>query len=490
VKETGRALIADPSDLRSDRIANYLRQLGYTPERFATSRELLRRIRRSADFDLIVIDRHVGNPPLDYLLAELKPDIDAARRPILVLASSDKPRPVSLEQQLLILAELIAVTETSAIEVPPPFAFDPTIPNEVAMKQRADLPTLRDKRISELRTIRLARLGRLVDAASVVTSHAVRERLDLRLPQLTDAVLAAEYLVSPASAPATAKRLEVETDLLLNRPELTKATIDVPTEGLVRLIEQLETALDPARRELFAQIRGRLDREALGLSPDSSRDPAVEAQLTKLIRQYPRVVVAPEPFNLFGFTADVQATVTDPSQMPRDPAEKRHAARVAVEWLRKLAVGEIPGFDVRPAGPALRLALRDDALADPAIDAVSHLPTAEAQQDLLYLALSLGKPLPLRLKAADAVVQHIQRYGKFIPMNQIDAVSKAAAAESNNELKARLLVIQQLIAGQRGDLGRLMSAYPIPLPAPPAAKQPATAPAPAPQPKKEEPKKP
>jgi hypothetical protein len=341
-----------------------------------------------------------------------------------------------------------------------------------------------------LRAIRLARLGRLVDAANVVTSHTVRERLDLRLPQLTDAVLAAEYFVSPSSAPGTAKRLQVETDLLLNRPELARSTIDVPTQGLVRLIEQLETALDPAHRELFAQIRGRLDREALALPPDSSRDPAVEAELAKLIRQYPRVVVAPEPFNLFGFTADVQATVTDPSQMPRDPAEKKHAARVAVDWLRKLAVGEIPGFDVRPAGPALRLALRDDALAESAIDAVAHIPTAAAQQDLLYLVLSVGKPLPLRLKAADAVVQHIQRYGKFIPMNLIDTVAKAAAAETNNELKAKLLVIQQLIAGQRGDLGRLMSAYPIPLPAPPAAKQPAPAPAPPkPEAKKAQPEK-
>ena len=54
------------------------------------------------------------------------------------------------------------------------------------------------------------------------------------------------------------------------------------------------------------------------------------------------------------------------------------------------------------------------------------------------MTLSAGKPMPLRLKAGDRTIQHIQSFGKLTPANQVDALAKAAAAETDNTLKARL----------------------------------------------------
>jgi hypothetical protein len=155
-----------------------------------------------------------------------------------------------------------------------------------------------------------------------------------------------------------------------------------------------------------------------------------------------------------------------------------------------MAVGEIPGYDVRPAGPALRRALRDDALAEDAIDAVGRLPTAEAQQDLLFLALSTSKPMPLRQRAADQTILHIQSFGKLTPVNQLDSLAKAANTETDNSMKARLQTILQLLVGKPEDFGRLMAQHTLPVPRPPAPKEPAPMPQPGKEEKKAEPGKP
>jgi CheY-like chemotaxis protein len=481
-KEMGRALIADPGDARSEKMATFLRQLGYVTERLQTGRELLRRVSRAADYDLVVIDRHIGDPELADLLAQARADANVARRPVLVVASADAPRPVPLDHMLLRLALLVAVTDTPAAPVPPPFSFDPSRVLTDESAQRAETRRVRDQRLLNIYDVRLARLARLVDAAGIPQSRELAARYELRLPQLTYAALAAEHPVSPESAPEVAKRYQAQNALVLNHPEMARA-IQVPTEGLGRLIEQLEAALDPARRERFERMRAHIDPKPLGMSDDTTRDRDTERKLERLLRAYPRVKITTEPYGLTGLAEDIQAAAADPAELPRDPATRRRDAKIAVEWLRRIAVGEIPGYDVRPAEPALRQALRDDELADDAIDAVGRISSAEAQQDLLFVTLSAGRPVPLRLKSGDRTIQHIQSFGRLTPANQVASLEKAADAETNNELKARMRTIHQLLVGRPEDLGRVMSKYPLPIPQPPEAK--AKEPAPAPEPGKE-----
>jgi CheY-like chemotaxis protein len=475
-KESGRALIADPSDIRSDKLATFLRQLGYATERFATGRELLRRVGRAADYDLVVIDRHIGDPLLADLLAQLRADANLARRPLLVVASADTPRPVPLDHMLLKLALLVAVTETADIRVPPPFTYDPARPVPDEEQARADVRRLRDRHLLNLYEVRLPRLARLVDAGGIPQTRPLQARFEMRMPQFTYAALAAQYPVSEESSPEIAKRFQAQNAVVRNRPELATAPEGVFLDGMIRIIEMMEAALDPAQREQYDRMYARIDRAALSLPPDTSRDLVVEERLGRLLRNYPRVKITPEPFGLTGLAEDIRAAAADPAQLPRNPAETRRDAKVAVEWLRRLAVGEIPGYDVRPAGPALRQALRDDELASDAIDAVAQLSNAEAQQDLMFLALSQGRPLPLRIRAADRTIQHIQTFGKLTPPNQVAALAQAADAETETALKARLRTAHQLLVGKPGDLGNLMAQYPIPLPQPPAPKEPAPMP--------------
>jgi hypothetical protein len=402
-------------------------------------------------------------------------DANIARRPVLVVASPDAPKPVPLDHLLLRLALLVAVTETSSVQVPPPFAFDPTRPVLDESQARAELRALRDQRLQALYDLRLPRLARLVDAAGIPQSRGLQSRFELRLPQFTYAALAAEFPVTAQSAPEVFRRFATQNSLVRNRPELA-TPVEVTTEGLGRLIEQLEAALDPARRERYEQLLARIDRQALMLSPDTSRDLEAERRLERLLRNYPRVKITPEPYGLTGLAEDIRAATGDVSQLPQDPATRRRDAQLAVEWLRRMAVGEVSGYDVRPAEATLRRALRDDALAEDAVDAVGRIPSAEAQQDLLFLALSAGKPLPLRVRAGDQTIRHIQSFGKLTPANQVAALAKAADAEADNTLKARLRTIHQLLVGKPEDFGNLMANYPIPVPQPPQPKEPAPMP--------------
>ncbi len=483
-KESARILIADPSAIRGDRLAATARQAGFAAERFATGRELVRRVNRAADYDLVLIDRHVVDPTLPDVIAQLRGDINHGRRAVVVVASTDAPKPLPLEYHLLRLAVLIAVTETSSIDIPPPFAFDPARPTPDVERAKAELRVIRDRRLQALAEVRLGRLERLANASDLPRTKALADRLSLRLPQLTYAVLAVEYSASEDSSPELLKRLQSLTTLIFSQPELTTATENVSTDAISKLTEQLHAALDPARGERFEQILAKLDPAALGLPPDTWRDLHLEEQLSKQLRRFPGVGVIPEPLSPVGFVEELRSTTGDPAQLPRDPAEKKRAAKVAVEWLKRLATGEVAGYDVRPAEAALRQALRDDELASDAIDAVARINSGEAQQDLLFVALSTNRPAPLRLKAADRTIQHVQTFGKLTPPNQVATLTQTAQAETNNELKAKLLVIHNLLASKPDALGELIMKYPIPVPQPPAPPPPAPPPGGAEPPKK------
>lgn len=490
----GRALLGDPSDARGEQVAQHLRAVGYTVERVTTGRDLFRRVARSSDIDLIVIDRHIGGPMIPDVLASLKADANAARRPILLVASADVTRPVPLELQLLRLAVLVAVTEAAEPVVPPPFFFDPRRPPVADIEAaRREVGAARDSALGRIAADRLARLQRLVDAANFPPSAKLAARLDLRLPQLTYAVLTTEFPVSTESAPQTVKALSSFTNLIRTQPELTPATVGVPTGPLGRIIEELATALDQPRRDRADALRRRLDANALLLPADVYRDRDLEDQLARVAASTPGVTVVPEPFGLNGFAEEVQAATADPADRPRSPNAKRFAARAAVDWLRRIGLGDVPGYDVRPAEPALRAALKDDELADAAVDAVARIPTAEVQQDLLAVALDPKRPAALRMRAADRALQHIQSFGETIPRPLAKSLASGAAAEPAGDLRGKLLVIHQLVSGKPDDQALLFGTYrpAVAVPTPPAGSAPAE-PAPQPEPKdpKTEPKEP
>jgi CheY-like chemotaxis protein len=444
----GTALLTDPNKLRADDTALLLRSLGYEVEIFVTGRDLLRRVAKASDFDLILIDHHVVFPQLVDVMGQLRADANAARRPILVVASTDQPRLPSLDQLLLRFAILIAATEVEPVEMPPPYVPNLLRTPEEQDTERRNLQTRRDGVFRSVAQARMERLVRLIETVGLELTPAQRAFARLRVEQVTYAVLAAEYPLSAESAPETFRHVADLNRQIAIQPATPEYLRRAGRDALMALILRLEqdVARAPAAQRKYEELRPKIDAEALGLRVESARDPEIEARVARLVQGYPRVRVIPEPYSRVWFEEDVKAAFADPADAPRDPAEKRAGARLAVEWLSRMATGEVTGFDVRSAEPELRAALRVDDFAEPAIAALARFGTAEAQQDLLNLALTEGRPLPLRLKAADATIRHIQTYGKLIPQSLITALAAQPRPEPNPELRGKLMVLRGLLA--------------------------------------------
>ena len=162
---------------------------------------MLRHIRDDANFQFVLVDQHVANPQLRYLLAQLQADLNVAGRPVLVVASTDVAAAPQLEQLLLRLAASIAVTDDGNSIVPKPFAFDPRRPVADLAIARTQNAKVRDEELQKLYEARLGRLERLVTASNLPQDLALAERLKYRLPQATLATLATQFNVSEESAP-------------------------------------------------------------------------------------------------------------------------------------------------------------------------------------------------------------------------------------------------------------------------------------------------
>ncbi|QEL15994.1 hypothetical protein [Limnoglobus roseus] len=471
----GRALIVDPLSVRGDQVAGLMRSIGYQAEVIGSGRELFKRVNRTSDFDLILLDRHVAEPELKDVLAQLAANVNAGRRPVLVIASPDKPTPVTVETLLARLAALIAATETTDIVIPPPYEIDRRKTKSENDDLRRVNVEFRDRQLMRIYDGRLARMRRIVAAANLGTAPALHSRLGLRLPQLTLAALLAEYDPAPDFAPTPFRELRSYTLLLNKQPELAKAIEDAPTDTLIRLIEQLETALTPDLRLVNQKVYARLDVEELDLPRAPGIDPLLEARLKQAVQNYKNVSIIAEPYSAgstagsvkYGLAYEVQATIADPAQRPRDPGERKASTKMAVDWLRRLAVGEQTGYDLTPAVPALRTALGSDDLAEGAIEALSRIPVAEAQQDLLRFAATAARPLALRGKAADAAIRHIQAHGKMSTAEVNMAIATALQAEANAEMKSKLTVLSIALSGTPADLLNRIKMFTVPV-APPA----------------------
>ncbi|MBX9585128.1 MAG: hypothetical protein K2X87_32885 [Gemmataceae bacterium] len=482
----GQVLLADPDRRRADIVAAYLRAMGLGVDLYGTGRDLLRRATRSADYDLIVLDRHVGGPEVRDLVAQLRADRGTARVPVVVVASADRPVPPSSDQLLLRFAQLIAATDLDPVRIPPPYVPDLRKSGEVREGDRAAALAQRDDAFRTAAEARLGRLRKVLETTGLELTDDQRFQLRLRSEQVTYAVLAAEFPLSPESAPRTAQYVDELNRRIAGQPNVPEYTREVGINQLMKLVERLETdvAKNPAVQARYDALRDRVDPAALGLVVRAPRDFETEARLARLLRNVPAVYLIPEPYSRVWFEASLGQVFADPADRPRDPAEKRAAARLALGWLSRMATGEVVGFDARPAAPELLAALRLDDLADVAIPGVAKLPTADAQQALVTVAVTAGRPLPLRLQAADAAVRHAQQNGALTPKTLTDSLATEAGNEADPDLRGRLLVLKGLLAPPGKNYATdLRNYYPPLVPPPPAGKD-------APPPKGKDPAEP
>lgn len=436
----GRAIVADPSAVRGDQVANLLRVMGYQAEVVGTGRQLAQRLANTSEIDLILVDRHIVDPTLPDLMPQLRGSALAGRSPVFIVASADSRSQPALETMLVRLAALIAITETIDVNIPAlPVADRRKTIDEIERERRA-VVDIRDLKFQQLYELRLGRLQRLVEAANLRQSDELRRRLELRLPQLTMAAIAAQYDLTPTSAPKLMRDLGQLTELIRRQTDTDASVRGVDTADLVRLIRQLEAVLTPELIRTFDVLRTRLNDDALALAPDRAVDPATQAALDKLARTYTGAFVIREPYSPVGFREDVLAAMPDAASRPRDPVEKAESSLAAVKALTLLAVGDTPGYNVVPAADALRAALANDTLAIFAATALGRIGTGPAQTDLIKTAADNSRAPEIRRAASSAAIRNVRAFGKSATPEAITMLNRAAADEP--AAAAELAVLQ------------------------------------------------
>jgi CheY-like chemotaxis protein len=457
----GKAVIADPTSARGDQLANLLRQIGYDTELIGSGRELIRRMKTDASIDLVVLDRHIVEPTLSDLLVHLSSDSNSGRRPVMVVASADQVQPLGIEQLLARLAVLVATTETNEYTIPPSYTIDRRKTKDENDELRKAVVAERDKVFKQIVDARVARTKRIVAAAKLPPTPEVTTRVDLRITQLTVATLISEYEPTPDTAPNLFRELAGVT-ALISRQKQNDAFIDtVTTNELGRLILQLESAITPDMVANFQRLRNATDYAALGLSARATVDPNLVEQVKRQVRSFKGVSVITEPYATSGLADDIAATMQDPAQMPRDPAEKKAAALAALDALRRLASGSAVGYDLRPAIPALRQAIANDDTAEAAITTLGFVNSAEAQQDLIRLATAAIRKPNLRSGAIDSALHSVQAYGRMGTPVLLQALTTAIAAESSPELKAKLSQLKSVFATDAKDWTSQIMGYKV-----------------------------
>jgi hypothetical protein len=406
---------------------------------------------------------------------------------VYVIASPDKPIPPTFDQLLLRAMALIAATEGDAIGMPPPFAPDPRTPIEELPKQRKEAQTLRDKVFRAAATARAARLKRVVDALPLTLTADQRRAFELRSELLAYAVLGAEFPLTLDSSPDTFQHVANVRRLLDRQPPSTELNSDAAVRELVKLLDRLE--LDVAKvkgaQAKYEELRARIDPAELGLAVQTFRDPAAVARVSRALKNYPEVKVIPEPYSKLALEPEFNVLFADPATAPRDGSVKKADARLAVEYLRHMATGDLPGYDLKPAEGELIAAVAnpmDPDVASSAVEAVERFKTGAAQAALVQLATrNIGTPpVALRRKAADAAIRHIRAHGPAVPAELVAQLVRETTPEAtpDAELRAKLLTLKGILAFKSGDFANDLRSYNPPI-----------VPTPKKEPEKKEPEK-
>jgi CheY-like chemotaxis protein len=215
--------------------------------------------------------------------------------------------------------------------------------------------------------------------------------------------------------------------------------------------------------------------------PDNREYLKSETRLQAMLKTHPISIVVPEPLSGEGVKAGLAFFLAQNASQPLTEAEKAAHASRAIDGLRKIVLGQVKGYDALPAEKEMRDAMRDDALAARAIEAVGKLPVKLAQPDLAMVVKDTARPAEIRMLAADNLVSNIQQFGLAIPEKTVSELRALFDAEANADLKRHLATVVGVLRAGPKVTGERLRAYTPPVPG--AAAEP------APKPKDKEPEK-
>ena len=216
----------------------------------------------------------------------------------------------------------------------------------------------------------------------------------------------------------------------------------------------------------IAQIRGNADHGNVPIFLLAGKDQ--EYALGKMAGRYRHVKVMPEALLLMGeeLKDQIEEALTESAGAKLSAAERKEFAKVAMDWLWRMARNEITGYDVRPAQDAVSAALRSPETATEALEILGRLPGVEPQARLAGVALDAGQD-KLRIPATMELNRHVQKYGLMLNRVQISQLKQAHREAADPQLKAQLAITLGALGPSANLTGSRLIQFRADPPAPP-----------------------
>ncbi len=228
---------------------------------------------------------------------------------------------------------------------------------------------------------------------------------------------------------------------------------------------ELSAKLPPSndRKDREEVLRQAMAREDVLLDAQADRQRAAsqvrEDSLRRFLERDPFTSLYPE-----ALTLDVeglrQVLRAGTEETKLTEAEQKAYANEAVKLLGRMARGELPGYDIRPAEKDVLAALLENRLSEEAAGAalavVGRMPTLQAQSALEEVLLKPAYPARVRLEAAEELVRHLQRYHALLSAEQVQVLVKAFDQEKDPALRARMGLVVGVLSPDPRRTGELL----------------------------------
>ena len=388
-----RVLMSMDSPDLLDELSHSLVAARYQVDGAVTARETMQRLLRGPDHDLLVVDGNIADIDLNHLLAQMGAEGPLSRMPVLVIAMPSPRQHSCLSVRFQDLEARRVAIEQELRQ----YHIEQKAKNTRQQAELAELDALYE-------TIRKRNKGTL-DAGSTENYDTSREQI---LERQKDEDKAFQIRFLP--------QFQLEGELATVRRGLTAVQTD-----------------------FVIASREREDKLTRHLAPDK------------------RVhVIRPGALGKPGAAVrTISATLNETRQIPLGPQEQILLANQAAELLAGMASGRIHGYDIRPAGKAMEVALGGDILTPPSriaiTQAIASLPGGSAQARLMGMAADPARPAPERFAAAEALARHVQRNGRLTTNAQVKALEDSLPEIQDPQVRARVSGALTMLSRPGGD---------------------------------------
>jgi CheY-like chemotaxis protein len=201
---------------------------------------------------------------------------------------------------------------------------------------------------------------------------------------------------------------------------------------------------DPPLPYLLAELRADVNYGLVPvfvtMAPDRAGKLPLEARLLDLVRGYRNVWVIATALEEKTLKEEITRNLAGSMAPPLTEEERKGNAALAVLWLRRMAQGELPGYDVRPAEEGILAATRSPELAPLAIEAAGGIPTRQAQRSLADVVLGNARS-ELRSEAAIELARHVRQNGLLLEPPLVRGVEELHQTTKDAKLRGAVALV-------------------------------------------------